>query len=241
MSDIMIHVSSTVDTPQEVSHKAQQKKRERKKFLKKMKKLKEKGCFKDNPNQRSSHKPNQTSNRNGPFTRYPPPPTAKKTSTSPHFSSSSRGSHSSSGPSISSSNPSSMTFTVTNESSHKKPKQPVNTTTTTTAAGSGPPSSSSHKLSACAGNPTKYLAIDCEMVGAGPKGSISQLARCSIVSYDGDVVYDKFIKPSMPVTDYRTRWSGIRPRDLFNAPPYAEARKEVMLFSCSKYELGIYS
>lgn len=78
-----------------------------------------------------------------------------------------------------------------------------------------------------AGIPSNYLAIDCEMVGTGPKGSVSQLGRCSVVSYDGDVVYDKFIKPPVPVTDYRTRWSGIRPRDLANATPFSVARKEV--------------
>lgn len=93
-----------------------------------------------------------------------------------------------------------------------------------------PSAGSSHKPASAitpAGNPSKILAIDCEMVGTGPKGSISQLARCSIVSYDGDVVYDKYIKPAEPVTDYRSRWSGIRPKDLANATPYAEARKEV--------------
>uniref|UniRef100_A0A1A8NC50 REX4, RNA exonuclease 4 homolog n=1 Tax=Nothobranchius pienaari TaxID=704102 RepID=A0A1A8NC50_9TELE len=85
---------------------------------------------------------------------------------------------------------------------------------------------------------TKIVAIDCEMVGTGPKGSISQLARCSIVSYDGDVIYDKFIKPSMPVTDYRTRWSGIRPRDLEKAMPYAEARKEILRLLMGKIVIG---
>ncbi|KAG7999668.1 Protein PTHB1, partial [Nibea albiflora] len=88
------------------------------------------------------------------------------------------------------------------------------------------------------GIPTKYLAIDCEMVGSGPKGSINQLARCSIVSYGGDVVYDKFIKPSMPVTDYRTRWSGIRRSDLINATPYAEARKEILRLLMGKVVIG---
>lgn len=78
-----------------------------------------------------------------------------------------------------------------------------------------------------AGIPSNYLAIDCEMVGTGPKGSVSQLGRCSVVSYDGDVVYDKFIKPPVPVTDYRTRWSGIRPGHLANATPFSVARKEV--------------
>lgn len=95
-----------------------------------------------------------------------------------------------------------------------------------------PSAGSSHRPAAItipSGNPSKILAIDCEMVGTGPKGSISQLARCSLVSYGGDVVYDKYIKPAAPVTDYRSRWSGIRPRDLVNATPYAEARKEVVV------------
>lgn len=108
--------------------------------------------------------------------------------------------------------------------------QPAPITTGTKGATVCPSAGSSHRPAVIAipsGNPSKILAIDCEMVGTGPKGSISQLARCSLVSYSGDVVYDKYIKPAAPVTDYRSRWSGIRPRDLVNATPYAEARKEV--------------
>ncbi|XP_068425118.1 interferon-stimulated 20 kDa exonuclease-like 2 [Clinocottus analis] len=110
-----------------------------------------------------------------------------------------------------------------------------------------PPSASSNHRPAVAtaaatqtspGIPTKYLALDCEMVGTGPKGSISQLARCSLVSYEGDVVYDKFINPSVPVTDYRTRWSGIRRCDLVNAMPYAEARKEILRLLMGKVVIG---
>lgn len=76
-------------------------------------------------------------------------------------------------------------------------------------------------------NPMKYVALDCEMVGTGPKGHCSELARCSIVSYDGDVIYDKFIKPVNPVTDLRTRWSGVRWQDLHNATPFKQAQAEV--------------
>ncbi|KAM4736642.1 interferon-stimulated 20 kDa exonuclease-like 2 isoform 2-T3 [Anableps anableps] len=201
-----------------------------------MKYLKGKECLKDNSHRRSSHENNQAPNQNGPFIRHPPPPTATKSQRSPHSHSSSGGSDSTSGPSTSSFNPSSLTFTVTNESSHKKPKQPDKTRSTTVESGTS--ASSSHTLSTPTGNPTKYLAIDCEMVGAGPRGSISQLARCSIVSYDGDVVYDKFIKPSMYVTDYRTRWSGIRPRDLLKATPYAQARKEILRLLMGKIVIG---
>ncbi|NXT25248.1 I20L2 protein, partial [Syrrhaptes paradoxus] len=34
--------------------------------------------------------------------------------------------------------------------------------------------------------PNKVVAVDCEMVGTGPGGSTSALARCSLVGYDGD-------------------------------------------------------
>jgi len=66
---------------------------------------------------------------------------------------------------------------------------------------------------------TKVLALDCEMVGGGIGGQSSLLARVSIVNSSGDVVYDTFVSPTEKVTDYRTQWSGIRPRDLIGAPP----------------------
>jgi RNA exonuclease 4 len=59
----------------------------------------------------------------------------------------------------------------------------------------------------------KYIAIDCEMVGIGPGGYESALARVSIVNFHGHVVIDKFVKPKEQVTDYRTHVSGIT-RDL---------------------------
>lgn len=56
--------------------------------------------------------------------------------------------------------------------------------------------------------------MDCEMVGVGPKGEESIAARVSIVNQYGKCVYDKCIKPTQRVTDYRTAVSGIRPENL---------------------------
>ncbi|TRY90416.1 hypothetical protein DNTS_018913 [Danionella cerebrum] len=84
----------------------------------------------------------------------------------------------------------------------------------------------------------KYVALDCEMVGSGPKGCQSELGRCSVVSYDGDVIYDKFIKPCNPVTDFRTRWSGIKYKDLVNATPFNVARKEILKILAGKVVVG---
>ncbi|XP_074151220.1 apoptosis-enhancing nuclease isoform X3 [Sminthopsis crassicaudata] len=75
--------------------------------------------------------------------------------------------------------------------------------------------------------PNKCVAIDCEMVGTGPGGRVSELARCSVVSYYGDVLYDKYIRPETPIVDYRTRWSGITRRHMQNAIPFRVAQKEV--------------
>ena len=54
------------------------------------------------------------------------------------------------------------------------------------------------------------------MVGVGPDGDDSVLARISVVNQFGHCVYDKFVKPQEEVTDYRTWVSGVSPEDLEN-------------------------
>ncbi|XP_054476391.1 apoptosis-enhancing nuclease [Anoplopoma fimbria] len=94
---------------------------------------------------------------------------------------------------------------------------------------------SSPCLSTC---PTMVVALDCEMVGTGPGGRRSELARCSILDYHGNVLYDKYVRPCQPVTDFRTRWSGIRRHHLHNAVPFAEAREEILSILEGKVVVG---
>lgn len=77
-----------------------------------------------------------------------------------------------------------------------------------------------------ASNDNGPVALDCEMVGVGDKKS-NALGRCSIVDYDGCVLFDTYVKPSQPITDYRTQWSGIRPRNMKNAIAFCSARNRV--------------
>ncbi|XP_020637333.3 apoptosis-enhancing nuclease [Pogona vitticeps] len=86
--------------------------------------------------------------------------------------------------------------------------------------------------------PKKCVAIDCEMVGTGPSGRTSELARCTVVNYDGDVIYDKYILPELPVVDYRTRWSGITRRDLQTACPFRVAQGEILQILRDKIVVG---
>ena len=60
----------------------------------------------------------------------------------------------------------------------------------------------------------RYVAVDCEMVGTGPEGKRSALARVSVVDWDGKVLLDTFVRVPERVTDFRTRVSGVRPRDI---------------------------
>ncbi|PWN97670.1 hypothetical protein FA09DRAFT_339164 [Tilletiopsis washingtonensis] len=76
-------------------------------------------------------------------------------------------------------------------------------------------------------DPGTYLAIDCEMVGVGPLGSESMLARVSLVNWHGHVVLDTFVRPLEKVTDYRTWVSGVRASDLKGAPTFADVQARV--------------
>ncbi|NXV01401.1 REXO4 exonuclease, partial [Cettia cetti] len=74
---------------------------------------------------------------------------------------------------------------------------------------------------------TRAVAMDCEMVGVGPKGEDSILARVSIVNQFGKCVYDKYVKPTEKVTDYRTAVSGIRPQNISTGEDFKTVQKEV--------------
>jgi len=99
------------------------------------------------------------------------------------------------------------------------------------------------------------MGLDCEMVGAGRDGNLSLLGRCSLVllvqkarsnadqedsggrsdeddSFELQTIYDKFVRPSKTVTDYRTTWSGITKDDLkglgcLPCVPFDVCRREV--------------
>ena len=77
-------------------------------------------------------------------------------------------------------------------------------------------------------DPGLYLALDCEMVGIGPDpDKVSALARISIVNVKGAQVYDSYVLPTEPVTDYRTSTSGITAKLLRKARPFDVVQQEV--------------
>jgi len=63
----------------------------------------------------------------------------------------------------------------------------------------------------------RYVALDCEMVGTGPSGKRSVLARASLTSWDGSVLLDTYVTVPERVTDFRTWVSGVAPKHLNSA------------------------
>ncbi|KAF9949817.1 3'-5' exonuclease [Modicella reniformis] len=73
----------------------------------------------------------------------------------------------------------------------------------------------------------KYIGIDCEMVGVGPEGTQSALARVSLVNFHGVQILDLYVRPMERVTDFRTAVSGITPKHYANAVDFKDAQKQV--------------
>jgi hypothetical protein len=63
----------------------------------------------------------------------------------------------------------------------------------------------------------KVVAVDCQMVRVRDGGeSVLALAQVTIVDFNGAILLDAFVSPTLPVVDYRTRIHGIQKRDLDN-------------------------
>ncbi|KAF8739294.1 hypothetical protein AX14_010078 [Amanita brunnescens Koide BX004] len=63
-------------------------------------------------------------------------------------------------------------------------------------------------------SPEQFLALSCINVGVGPGGTTSMVARVALVDYQGHIVLDKFVTPTLPVTDYRSSATGITEEEL---------------------------
>lgn len=86
----------------------------------------------------------------------------------------------------------------------------------------------------------RFVAIDCEMVGVGPAGRHSVLARVSLVDFFGNCLLDTFVRVEERVTDYRTHVSGVNPSDLTSplAMPFGRCRKLVRDLTRNKVLVG---
>jgi RNA exonuclease 4 len=76
------------------------------------------------------------------------------------------------------------------------------------------------------------------MVGVGPSKKTA-LARVTLVDgADGSILLDTHVRPKEPVTDFRTRWSGILPHHLRGAPSQEQVVAQVQDLLHGKIVVG---
>uniref|UniRef100_A0ACD5VK56 Uncharacterized protein n=1 Tax=Avena sativa TaxID=4498 RepID=A0ACD5VK56_AVESA len=72
------------------------------------------------------------------------------------------------------------------------------------------------------------VALGCKMVGAGSDGTLDVCARVCVIDENEVILYESFVKPLLPVTQYRQETTGIRPEHLRDSgTTVKQARKRV--------------
>ncbi|EAR87918.3 RNA exonuclease 1 DEDDh 3'-5' exonuclease domain protein (macronuclear) [Tetrahymena thermophila SB210] len=89
---------------------------------------------------------------------------------------------------------------------------------------------------------TPIVAIDCEMVQceASQKDGFptQELARVSIVNYNGHVLLDTYVRPQKKIKNYLTKVSGITFTHIKNAPTYPEVKNKIFEILKDKIIVG---
>ncbi|KAI3913904.1 hypothetical protein MKW92_051689 [Papaver armeniacum] len=79
------------------------------------------------------------------------------------------------------------------------------------------------------------FALGCKMVGGGSDGSLNLCARVCLIDEDKRVVLQAYVKPLIPVTNYRYETTGVRPEYLrnSNAMQPRDVQKIIQDFLCN--------
>lgn len=85
-----------------------------------------------------------------------------------------------------------------------------------------------------------YFCLRCGCVIVGKQGMDSAVGRVTLVNWDYEVVFDKFVKVPLVVADYRTEITGITKHDLIspNAVSFDRVRSEVAKLIKGKILIG---
>ena len=78
-------------------------------------------------------------------------------------------------------------------------------------------------------------------VWTGGKGYCNRLARVTIVDSDFHVLYNKFVRPTLPVADYLTEITGITKDDVDNGKEYVVRNSQQNKWVSRLYKWGTAS
>ncbi|KAF3660225.1 putative protein kinase PVPK-1-like [Capsicum annuum] len=79
----------------------------------------------------------------------------------------------------------------------------------------------------------RVIALACKMVGGGSDGSLDLCARVCLIDEHERILFHSYIKPNLPVTNYRYEMTGIRPEYLRDAMPLRNVSRKIQEFLCN--------
>ncbi|XP_022134351.1 RNA exonuclease 4 isoform X1 [Momordica charantia] len=74
---------------------------------------------------------------------------------------------------------------------------------------------------------TGTVALACKYVGGGGDGSLDICAKVCLIDETENVIFYSYVKPIIPVTNYRFETTGIRPEHLRDAMPLKQVQKKI--------------
>ncbi|MFS7970604.1 putative exoribonuclease II transcription factor C2H2 family [Helianthus anomalus] len=80
---------------------------------------------------------------------------------------------------------------------------------------------------------TRVVALACKMVGGGSDGSLDLCARICIIDEYENILFHSYVKPQLPVTNYRYESTGIRQEYLRDAMPIRHVQRKIQDFLCN--------
>ncbi|KAK3033584.1 hypothetical protein RJ639_032432, partial [Escallonia herrerae] len=80
---------------------------------------------------------------------------------------------------------------------------------------------------------TRVVALACKMVGGGSDGSLDLCARVCLTDEYENILFHTYVKPHLPITNYRYETTGIRPEFLRNAMPLRDVQRKIQDFLCN--------
>ncbi|XP_077242286.1 RNA exonuclease 4-like [Tasmannia lanceolata] len=79
----------------------------------------------------------------------------------------------------------------------------------------------------------QVVALGCKMVGGGSDGSLDLCARVCIIDQDENILFKTYVKPQIPVTNYRFDLTGIRAEHIRDAMPLRQVQRMIQDFLCN--------
>ncbi|XP_047337142.1 RNA exonuclease 4-like [Impatiens glandulifera] len=79
----------------------------------------------------------------------------------------------------------------------------------------------------------KVVTMGCKMVGGGSDGSLDLCARVCLIDEYENVIFHSYVKPHLPITNYRFETTGIRPEFIRDAMPLRQVSRKIQDFLCN--------